>query len=287
MRGRSPASRHDPGIPEGKPVLLQSSFDDVRSRDLRFVEEAAAAGPVHVLLPSDELVEATTGAPPRFPEAERRYLAEALRWVERVTTVRERAPSDALPSIGAEDGGTWIVPEAADNEAKRAFCAGHGLDYGVIEEALLTQIPEASDDDVAPDGPTVLVSGCYDWLHSGHVRFFEEASGFGALYVTVGNDASVEAFKGAGHPMFPSATRRYMVGSVRHVRRALVATGSGWMDAAPEIELIRPDVLVVNEDGERPEKRAYCAANGIEYRVLRRSPKEGLSARRSTDLRGY
>lgn len=179
------------------------------------------------------------------------------------------------------------MPEAADNEAKRAFCAGHGLDYGVVEEALLTQIPEASDDDVAPDGPTVLVSGCYDWLHSGHVRFFEEASEFGALYVTVGNDASVEAFKGAGHPMFPSATRRYMVGSVRHVRRALVATGSGWMDAAPEIERIRPDVLVVNEDGERPEKRACCAANGIEYRVLRRRPKEGLSARRSTDLRGY
>ena len=78
-----------------------------------------------------------------------------------------------------------------------------------------------------------------------------------------------------------------MVGCLRHVHRALVATGSGWMDAAPEIERIRPDFLVVNEDGAHEEKRAYCAAHGIEYRVLSRLPKEGLSARRSTDLRGY
>jgi hypothetical protein len=43
----------------------------------------------------------------------------------------------------------------------------------------------------------------------------------------------------------------------------------------------------VNEDGDKPEKRAFCRERGIEYRVLRREPKQGLPARQSTILRGY
>ena len=33
----------------------------------------------------------------------------------------------------------------------------------------------------------VLVSGCYDMLHSGHVAFFEEAASLGGLYVGIGS----------------------------------------------------------------------------------------------------
>jgi hypothetical protein len=44
---------------------------------------------------------------------------------------------------------------------------------------------------------------------------------------------------------------------------------------------------VVNEDGDQPEKRAFCRARGIEYVVLERKPKDGLPGRQSTDLRGY
>ncbi len=61
-----------------------------------------------------------------------------------------------------------------------------------------------------------------------------------------------------------------MVGSIRYVKQAIVATGWSWLDAEPEIEIIRPDIYAVNEDGDRPEKREYCEAHGIEYVVLRR-----------------
>ena len=64
-------------------------------------------------------------------------------------------------------------------------------------------------------------------------------------------------------------------------------SGSGWMDAEPEIADIRPTHYVVNEDGDQPEKRAFCRAHGIEYVVLRRVPHAGLPARSSTDLRGF
>ncbi len=59
------------------------------------------------------------------------------------------------------------------------------------------------------------------------------------------------------------------------------------MDAEPEIERIQPDCYVVNEDGDKPEKRAFCRERGIEYVVLQRKPKEGLPARQSTELRGF
>jgi hypothetical protein len=50
---------------------------------------------------------------------------------------------------------------------------------------------------------------------------------------------------------------------------------------------IQPHIYAVNEDGDQPEKREYCEAHGVEYRILKRLPKEGLPTRRSTDLRGF
>jgi cytidyltransferase-like protein len=79
----------------------------------------------------------------------------------------------------------------------------------------------------------VIVTGCFDWLHSGHVRFFEETSELGDLYVVVGHDENIKLLKGAGHPMFSQDERRYMVQSVCCVKQALISTGHGWMDAKP------------------------------------------------------
>ena len=78
-----------------------------------------------------------------------------------------------------------------------------------------------------------------------------------------------------------------MVGSIRYVTQALITSGMGWMDAAPEIARLQPDIYAVNEDGDVPEKRAFCAEHGLEYVVLKRAPAEGLPRRQSTDLRGF
>ena len=143
------------------------------------------------------------------------------------------------------------------------------------------------EEDLSSSRKKVLVTGSYDWFHSGHVRFFEESSELGDLYVVVGSNANVRLLKGEGHPLFPEQERRYMVQSIRFVKQALISSGNGWMDAEPEIEEIRPDFYAVNEDGDKPEKREFCQEHGIAYVVLKRVPKEGLAARQSTDLRGF
>ena len=44
----------------------------------------------------------------------------------------------------------------------------------------------------------VLVSGCYDLLHGGHIAFFKEAAGYGDLYVSVGSDENIQLLKDHG-----------------------------------------------------------------------------------------
>ena len=269
-------------------VVVSGSFDDLRSAHVRLLQEAARGGPVHVLLWSDAAIERLEGRRPKFPQDERRYLLESIRYVDRVTICPcpfgpEPPPSWATPPAA------WIIDPLGRPAEQAAYCRTHGLRIRTIEKEDLAGFPDEPPE--AVDSPTarkrVIVTGCYDWFHSGHVRFFEEASALGDLYVVVGHDANIRLLKGEGHPLFPQEERRYLAQAVRFVTQALVATGDGWLDAEPEIERLRPDIYAVNEDGDRPEKREYCESHGIEYRVLKRTPKEGLPRRQSTDLRGF
>jgi len=270
-------------------VFISGSFDDLESRHIRFLQEAAKLGLVHVLLWSDEAVQALEGQSPKFPQEERQYFVEAIRYVDRVTLVDGAIDRDALPADHASGPAIWVVGQSEDHADKRASCEANGFEYRVIEDEDLEGFPENPADDSSTASPRkkVIVTGCYDWFHSGHVRFFEEVSELGELHVVVGHDDNIKLLKGEGHPMYSENKRRYMAGSIRYVKQALVSTGNGWLDAEPEIGKIKPDIYAVNEDGDKPEKREYCEANGIEYRVLKRTPKKGLPKRQSTDLRGF
>jgi hypothetical protein len=50
---------------------------------------------------------------------------------------------------------------------------------------------------------------------------------------------------------------------------------------------LKPDLFVVNEDGDKTAEREFCRELDIEYLVLKRTPAKGLPARSSTDLRGF
>ena len=130
----------------------------------------------------------------------------------------------------------------------------------------------------------VFVSGCYDLLHSGHVEFFRQAAQYGDLYVGIGSDKTIEGYK-HHKTVYSEQERLFMVKSIRYVKDAFINAGSGIMDFIPTVDALKPDILVVNEDGNREEKRQFCAERGIEYVVLRRDPHEGLTARSSTDLK--
>lgn len=130
----------------------------------------------------------------------------------------------------------------------------------------------------------VFVSGCYDLLHSGHVEFFQQASQFGELYVGIGSDATYLEYKHR-KPMFPQEERLFMVRNIKAVKEAYINEGSGVIDFLPTLDIVKPDVFVVNAEGGSEEKRRICAERCIEYIELERTPHQGLKARSSSDLK--
>jgi cytidyltransferase-like protein len=130
----------------------------------------------------------------------------------------------------------------------------------------------------------VFVSGCYDLLHSGHIAFFQEASTYGDLYVALGSDKTVFDLKGRT-PVNSEEERLYMVKSVSFVKDAFISQGSGMLDWLDEFHMLKPDIFIVNEDGNTQDKQALCEENGVEYIVLKREPHGDLTARSTTALR--
>jgi len=127
----------------------------------------------------------------------------------------------------------------------------------------------------------VLVSGCYDLIHGGHVAFFKTAASYGSLLVSLGRDKNLFKLKGK-RPVFSEEERLYIVRSIRYVDDAFLASGDGILDFEPDLRKIKPDIFLVNSDGHTFEKEKLCKELGIEYIVLERIPEPGLPARSSS-----
>lgn len=269
-------------------VYVSGHFDDMRTTDIRFLQEAARLGSVHALLYSDQHAHKKNGRRIKFPLEERRYFLENVRFIGRVSIIemtdQNRIPTDFIDTDHKKI--FWAVREEGINDLKAAFCTDHGITLSVIPDSTLAGFP-IEENPYNPSRKKVMVSGCFDWVHSGHVRFFEEAAEYGDLYVVVGHDQNLRLLKGKGHPLFTQEERQYWVHAIRFVHTALISSGHGWLDVEPEVIKYQPDIFIVNHDGDKTEKREFFRKMGIEYRVLERKPKEGLTARESSQLRGF
>jgi len=130
----------------------------------------------------------------------------------------------------------------------------------------------------------VFVTGCFDMLHSGHVEFFAEAAKYGDVYVGLGSDETVYNLKGQ-YPINNHDERKFMIDALACVKKCIINSGSGIMDFVHEIKSIKPDIFLVNEDGNTPAKEELSKELGIEYIVLKRTPHAHLPVRSTTSLR--
>ena len=128
----------------------------------------------------------------------------------------------------------------------------------------------------------VLVSGCFDLLHAGHIAFLNQAAAYGDLTVSVGRSSTVFALKGHW-PILSESERVYIVDAISTVDRAVIAPGTGVMDFAELLSDV--DIFIVNEDGHTEDKEDTVRTAGVDYIVLDRVPAEGLPARSSTEIR--
>jgi cytidyltransferase-like protein len=99
----------------------------------------------------------------------------------------------------------------------------------------------------------VFVSGCFDMLRSGHIRFLEKAAEYGEVYVAIGADRTAMELKGRA-PVTTENERKYMLEAVRHMKQCVVSRSAGILDFVDELKRIEPDIFIVNEDGNTPAK---------------------------------
>lgn len=98
-------------------------------------------------------------------------------------------------------------------------------------------------------GKVVLVTGCYDFLHLGHIIFFEYAKKQGdILVVGIGSDATIRKLKGEGRPLIRERLRARTVAAVEVVNYVVInkePLRNGNIDHTILVEKLKPDVYVV------------------------------------------
>ena len=130
----------------------------------------------------------------------------------------------------------------------------------------------------------VMVSGCFDLLHAGHIEFLKSASSYGNVHVFIGSDSNIKKLKNH-EASFNQNERLFILQSIKYVFKAEISSGEGYLDFSEDLKKLKPDFFIVNEDGDRDEKRNLCKKYNVEYIVLRREPSKGLPARSSTQLK--
>ena len=122
----------------------------------------------------------------------------------------------------------------------------------------------------------VFVTGGFDDLRSSHIRFLETASKLGEVQVWLWPDESVRALTG-NPPKFPAEERLYLVQAIRYVSLAAIAPAGVGPHGLPNVEGPLPAMWAVEAEADDAQKRAYCEAHGLDYRVLRADEPKGVS----------
>lgn len=172
----------------------------------------------------------------------------------------------------AEGEGVHSAVTAAVDAASRFVAAGGAA--AVSSPAILAGINRGTSDseaitgDVdtvrsrlrARGGTLVATGGCFDLLHTGHVRQLRQARALGdALVVLLNSDDSVRTLKGPRRPVVRAEDRARVLSALACVDAVIV-----FDDLSPELTLerLRPDIWVKGGD--------YTEADLPEAGVVRR-----------------
>lgn len=123
-------------------VFVSGCFDLLHSGHVAFFREAAQLGDLYVSVGNDKNVTALK-AKPMFPEEERVYMVQAIRWVHKAFVAKGMGHDqgedldDVRPDI-------FFVNHDGDKESKRRQCEKRGIKYIVASRAPDAGLEERS-----------------------------------------------------------------------------------------------------------------------------------------------
>lgn len=156
--------------------------------------------------------------------------------------------ANTAASIVVRKVGTSTVSKAELDEAIKADMRHQGY-VAPDEDALLDLVQQAQKN----GEKVVFTNGCFDLLHSGHVRYLNEAAKRGdRLIIAVNSDESVKILKGDSRPIVGLPGRMELLSALSCVDWVVA-----FNEETPErlICKLKPDVLVKGGD-YKPEEIA-------------------------------
>lgn len=117
----------------------------------------------------------------------------------------------------------------------------------------------------------ILAGGCFDVVHVGHVKFFEEAKRLGdVLFVLLESDEKVLKLKGNNRPLFNIDERAKVISSLKTVDYVVtLPDGMSDNDYDLLIERIKPSVIAITQgDLLEGKKRRQTASVGAQIAVI-------------------
>ena len=114
----------------------------------------------------------------------------------------------------------------------------------------------------------VLVGGCFDIIHLGHVTFLNKAKEMGdELWIILESDVTVKKLKGEKRPINSQEDRAELLTNLRAVDYVVMlpemSTGE---DYDQVLDCVKPDIIVITE-GDRLEERKTLQASKLKARL--------------------
>lgn len=117
----------------------------------------------------------------------------------------------------------------------------------------------------------VLVGGCFDLLHFGHIEFLKKAKALGDyLVVALESDQNVRRRKGAGRPIHTQTQRKTMLEALSFVDEVIsLPTLTTDEQYAQSTQKIHPDIIAVTEgDKYLLQKQEQAKAINSQVKVI-------------------
>ncbi len=89
----------------------------------------------------------------------------------------------------------------------------------------------------------VLVTGCFDIIHPGHIHLLKEAAKLGDVYVIVARDSTIERYKNE-KPIIPEQQRLEVIKSIKFVTNAVLGSEKNGDHGYLQFALtLKPDII--------------------------------------------
>jgi cytidyltransferase-like protein len=110
---------------------------------------------------------------------------------------------------------------------------------------------------------TVLVTGCFDLLHPGHIKFLRFAASTATnLIVGLESDDYISSHKGPTRPIFSQLNRKLILSEFKSIKKIILLKPN--QNYLLLLKKIHPDFLVITSgDHYQKEKAALCHQLGI------------------------